>query len=1145
MLSFKSLLSVLPAILVSGTSLAAADLSGSVTARGLAVPGATITAVSGDRREVTSTSESGHYRFSNLAPGQWTLAVEMFGFTRLSREVAVSEAAARLDLTLEVVASPTETPAIAAARGAFQQVQVDQTARNEVLSELQRLGVTASQTPEQMLRDANESFLVSGSLSRGLQLPNLEDFLMAARGMAFGPTGEGGPLGPGAQTPPGFGQEAGGGAPESAGPPGGMPQRGMGGPGSPGGPGGMAGPGGMRGSGGFGGPGMGGPGGPFGGRPEGKGEPGQRPEGKGEGGRGPGGREGAMREWMHERGVALFGNRSMPRRDAIRGMLFTTLRNSAFDARPYSLSGNTVAKPAYAQTRFGASAGGQLRIPKLITSERTFFFANYSGNLSRNSYDAIATMPSLAERLGDFSASTARGPVSIFDPSGRLPFPGNRIPASRLDRAALGLLDFFPLPNLPGTVQNYQIVTSVPQDAHNLSTRLIHSFPNRNRLSGSYQLQSRNSEMAQLFGFRDETTGRGQSAELAFTRNFTPRTIVNLRGSFSRNRSETIPFFAYGRDVAAELGIQGTSRDPRNYGPPSLTFTNFGSLNAASPARRSDQTAGFSGDILLVRRSHNVSFGAGYRRMQNNSLTDQNGRGTFSFSGLATSALDGRGQPLPNTGFDLADLLLGRPQSSSIRYGSSDIYFRSTAFNAHLQDDWRVRSNFSLNVGVRYEFATPPHEKYGRMANLDVAPNFSAVTVVIPGVFGPYTGLFPNALIESDRNNLAPRVGLAWRPFQKRTLRVQAGYGVYFNGSVYNQAASRMAQQPPFAQTASLTTSTALPLTLQRGFTIAPAAMITNSFAVDRYYRVGYAQSWNLSLRQDLVRSLAIEVGYLGTKGTRLDIQRMPNRAAPGSPLTSEDRRQINNAVGFIFDSSDGHSIYHAGQVRLMRRFQRGFSANLSYSYGKSIDNVSTFGGGATVVAQNDQDLRLERGLSSFDQRHNLSVFFMVNSPVGDGLTPIVARGPVGRFLKDWNLSGGLTASSGTPFTATVLGNRADAGGTGLVGSGRADATGLPVHVAGSFFNPAAFSVPAAALLGNAGRNTIPGPNRFAMNASLGRSFAVGGERRRLEFRLDANNVLNTPSFTRLATTVNASNFGLATGASAMRSLTSQIRFRF
>jgi trimeric autotransporter adhesin len=212
----------------------------------------------------------------------------------------------------------------------------------------------------------------------------------------------------------------------------------------------------------------------------------------------------------------------------------------------------------------------------------------------------------------------------------------------------------------------------------------------------------------------------------------------------------------------------------------------------------------------------------------------------------------------------------------------------------------------------------------------------------------------------------------------------------------------------------------------------------------------------------------------------------------------------------------------------------------LNYIYAKAIDNSASFGGG---VAQDDYNLRAERGLSSFDQRHNLTANYYLTSPVGErGLLRTSRWG--GRFLADWSLSGRFTLLSGSPLTARVLGNRANTGGA--IGSGRADATGLDVSDGPGFFNLLAFAIPAPGRFGGAGRNTIPGPSRFSSSIGLGRSFRLGPDsKRRIEFRFESTNFLNHVSYANLGTVVNASNYGLALSAAAMRSNNATLRLRF
>jgi hypothetical protein len=357
---------------------------------------------------------------------------------------------------------------------------------------------------------------------------------------------------------------------------------------------------------------------------------------------------------------------------------------------------------------------------------------------------------------------------------------------------------------------------------------------------------------------------------------------------------------------------------------------------------------------------------------------------------------------------------------------------------------------------------------------------------------------------------------------------------------VYNQFPSRLASQPPFATTASITTSPARVLTLQDGFAAAPKENVTNTYAVDKNYRVPYVQNWNFSIQQTLKHGFFVQAAYIGNKGTRLDLQLMPNRAMPGSPLTAEQRRLIGNATGFTYDTSVGNSIYHSMNLQFQRRFQKGVSFTANYTLSKAIDNASSFGGG---IVQDAYNLRAERGLSSFDQRHVLSLGWFLLSPVGEhGLLKngVWSR----RLLSNWALSGGISYASGTPYTARVLGNLSNTGGN--VGSGRADATGADITAGSGFFNPLAFTIPPLGRFGDAGRDTIPGLPRASLNLGFGRSFNLSSDnRRRIEIRADAGNLTNHVNYTSVGTVVNASNYGLPLATAGMRSVTGTLRFRF
>ncbi|HXJ39957.1 MAG TPA: hypothetical protein VNH18_11825, partial [Bryobacteraceae bacterium] len=495
------------------------------------------------------------------------------------------------------------------------------------------------------------------------------------------------------------------------------------------------------------------------------------------------------------------------------------------------------------------------------------------------------------------------------------------------------------------------------------------------------------------------------------------------------------------------------------------------------------------------------------------------------------------GLPVSGTGYDLADLLLDRPYSTSINQylsGNNSFYFRQTAINAYASDDWRLRNNLSITAGLRWEYFGPMTEKNNRMANLDIAPGYTAVAVVTPGATGPFaSGTWPRGLIDAQPRLFSPRLGIAWRPVKGKQIVVRAGYGIYYTGGVYSGFANRLAPEPPFVQTINQTTSPGNVLSLERGFGTIAAQTIQNTFAVARDYNPAYAQSWNLSLQQTLFRNYVVQVGYQGTKGTHLDVMQSPNRAPlGGSSLTTQQRLQIANASTFTYDTSAANSIYNAAQVSLLRRMARGRSFNLTYVLSKSIDDSSTLGGGVVQIVN---DLGAERALSNNDQRHRFTATYSIQSPVGADRTSWKWH-----TIRGWTLNSRLSVNSGTPRSATVAG---DPSGTGIVGGARAQATGAPVE-GGDFFNLAAFNIPLSGTYGNAGRNTIPGVTVFSMNAGIFRAFRIK-DKHTLTFTVNATNPLNRVTITGFGTTIGSINAGLPTSAAGMRSITASTRFNW
>jgi hypothetical protein len=394
-------------------------------------------------------------------------------------------------------------------------------------------------------------------------------------------------------------------------------------------------------------------------------------------------------------------------------------------------------------------------------------------------------------------------------------------------------------------------------------------------------------------------------------------------------------------------------------------------------------------------------------------------------------------------------------------------------------------------------------------------------------------------LIHGDYKDFSPRLALAYKvPGAKKSTIIRAGYGIYYNGQIYNSFIQNLAKQPPFATSIALNTTTANPLFITNPFG-STATIGLPTYGIDPNYRTPYAGSWNFSVQRELGSGFFADLTYLGTKGTRLDVKIIPNQEPPGSAEALTRTTSL-----YTFEESNGDSIFHALQLRLNRRFNRGLSFQAFYQFAKSIDDSSSFGGAGNTTAQNWLDLSAERGLSSFDIRHQFTTGFVWTSPIAGPGSHVASDGKVGRLLKDWQISGNITAQTGNPLTARVLGNTAQLANTGGIGSGRASATGEPIDAGGQFFNLAAFTVPASGTFGDAGRNTIPGPGLFSLNAALARSFTFA-EQRRIEFRFETTNLLNNVNYTNLYTVVNAVNYGLPSAASGMRTVQAVVRLRF
>jgi hypothetical protein len=830
-----------------------------------------------------------------------------------------------------------------------------------------------------------------------------------------------------------------------------------------------------------------------------------------------------------------FGNRMKNGQAVYNGNASFTLDNSVWDAQSYSLNGRPTEKPAFAKGRANLSFGGPLRIPKLFNSKAGMFTVNYQLGRTRNGVTSTITAPSLLERTGDFSQSDVQGPVTVYDPLNGQPTPGNRIPASRQDPTALKLLAYYPQPNASGARLNYQTPIVSTSDQDNLNIRINQNLSKNDRLSGSIGYQRSSNRTPNVFGFVDRGRNNGVNANLSWSHTFNKRYIATAGFTFSRSRTELLPFFAERENVAANLGIQGTSGLPLNWGPPNLAFTNFATLSDGNASLSRNQTGSANASLLIRMKRHQLTLGGDYRRQQINPLSDANGRGVYTFTGLASSRnSDG--------GYDLADLLYGIPDTASIRFGNADKYFRSWHAGLFAQDNWQLNPKLSANLGLRYDFTSPYSELYGRMANLDVASDFSGIEVVRAGERGAYSGALPTSLLRPYFARVAPNLGLAWRPFTKRQKTptiLRVGYAINYEESIYGSMANSLAGQAPFARVLNVAHSADAPLSLQRGFTAAPT--VANVFAVTPDLRPPRIQQFMAIAIQVLPRGVYLVGGYVRADGSQLPREFLPNSLPPGAAAAG------GAPSGYAYMRGDGRLDANLAIVQVGRQMGSGLGGSLNYIFAGATDDCGLANGrDSLIIAQNWRDLEAERARTSVIPRHSVNANWQYSTGHGKA-GGTLTKGLKGALLKDWTVTNSVFVRSGPLLTATVGGVGSTITGTAFTGTLRADATGQPVEAptgSNQPFNLAAFAVPQSGAWGTSRRAAIAGPVQFGVNGSLGRVFRLN-DQRSFDLRFDANNVINHMTLTGWGTVVNSLSYGLPVGSNPMRSMTATLRFRF
>lgn len=828
------------------------------------------------------------------------------------------------------------------------------------------------------------------------------------------------------------------------------------------------------------------------------------------------------------RGSAIINATTKAGTNEFHGSLFEFLRNDQLDARNFF----ALSKPVNKQNQFGGTVGGPVKLPGIFDGKNsTFFFYGFEGLRTRRGLTRNTLVPGQAFRSGDFSALG----IAIRDPLTGQPFPGNRIPDNRISNTSKFLLGFVPLPNNPTGTLQYAASSVSDYDQHSIR---VDRRIGKGNLYVRYSIndQSRvNPGVLPTSGTVDQET-RTQNAAVSYSHVFTPTLLNEVRLGYGRLFNANSPQ-GLGNNVTVQAGIRGFDQTSVNFpGFPNINVTGFGGLIngvAFAPIVNPTNTWHLTDNLTLIRGRHNTRMGVDVRRFHLSSTNAAFSRGSFSYSGVYS-------------GNGFADFLLGYPSSGIRDFPRNHFGLTDNQYHFYVQDDFKIAPRLTLFLGLRYEFNTLPRADQAQAGRFDSSLGKVVVSTLPNGeinlatqqvasiVFPTFRDVIvtarevgqPNDLQEIDHKQFAPRVGFAYRPLNNNRTVVRAGYGIFYVLQRGNPAVSTPILNLPFILDEFKNNSTPVPTFTTASFFDAPFVFGTALISTfDTKLRSPYQQEWNLAVQHELLPDLALDVAYVGSKGTRLERTLLFNFAPPGSgPL--QNRRPFPRFSSGGYYQNSGSSIYHSMQVKLEKRYSGGLSMLAAYTWAKLIDDVS----GSFADPRNPG---LERSLGSLDTPNRLVTSFAYELPFGrakrfGGGIPSWAN----KFVGGWQLGGIVQYQSGFPFTP-VLGSP-DPANVGFeyarrpnrIGSGKLDDPTLD-----RYFDLSAFTVPAPGTIGNSGRNILRGPGIKNWDLAILKNTYIT-ERIYHQFRLELFNAWNTPQFRNPSTNVDpGSNGGRILGA--------------
>jgi len=815
----------------------------------------------------------------------------------------------------------------------------------------------------------------------------------------------------------------------------------------------------------------------------------------------------------------------------VHGTAYEFVRNRHMDAKNYfdqpdctpsSVPGTCSSIPRLDRSQFGFSLGGP------IVKDKTFFFVAYEYLDLHDASTRQATVPSVVQKQTALVA----------------------VPASMVNQAGLNILNLYPAANVGTNLLTSNSFVSAPTSTQTEPygvAKVDHHFRESDTIDGHYVLSFGNAQNAfdplspytSLPGYETTVLTHGQNGGVDWTHIFNPKALNDFRVGFNRELGD---FEQTDKtDYNKKLGFPDVLTDPLDLGYPNVSIAGFNGIGQPTNTPQIHPTytlhliENYAWNPSFDGGRHQFKFGFEYRYYWYSLLFDTSARGIWTFQGGPA------GNPLNPTKNPLIQLLLGTPDNATGVNSGVNMDIRAPSYDAYVQDDYRVSSRLTLNLGLRWEFNVPPYEVSNHFSTPNLSPADAGCSPKPDCLFtAAGSNGVPRGIYNPYYKNFDPRVGLAWRPLNSDRLVVRTAYGIYTDIVLLN-ANLNMRLNPPFRHTNLVQNPTGT-LTIQN-ILDQPASITppTGTF-IDENYRDAYMQEWNFDVQYSMFKNLALDVGYVGTRGVHLPGGQNVNQPNVGQPTPYP---QFGPTLTDITNSRD--SSYNALQTKIEKRGPRGGDFLVSYTWSRCIDDGSTLFGalGGGTTPQYAFNLAAERGLCNFNTNQRLVFNYVYELPMGAG-HQFLGQGAISHVLSHWQVAGILALQSGQPLTVqrgvpqsltttsgsqdrpNVVGNPLVAG---MVAGNPGCSAPSQIGVPSAWFNTCAFAA-APGQFGNEGRDALLGPGYDNLDFSLLKD-VVWTESRRIQFRAEVFNIFNHPNFDLPNNNFDSKTFGQIQSANA------------